>query len=322
MTTSSLKKPSPHHRKALPCPHCGPQAATIRYGFQKNKRQRYQCKQCGKTFNQYTKTAFAGLHTRTGQIAFVVQGLCENLSMRAIRRLLKFKRRETVNWLMRAAQSARAFTERRLKNIQEPFLEFDELYTFIVCKAFRVYVWTAMDAVTKTWLVVHISIERTTDEAKKVFQTVGRRVNNPVGASSDGLHEYATLMHARYPEVPYAQIVKKYENHRLVSVEKKQVSKHTVADVEFVLSKLGLGAELNNSAIERLNATLRCFLAVLNRRTLKFSKHAGHLEALLALFRAYYNFCLTHRELRTTPSCAAGVCRRPLSLREILMERA
>lgn len=264
----------------------------------------------------------AGLRTQAGQVELIVQSLCENVGHRALRRLFKYKRREIVNWLLRAGHSARAFTERLLKNIQEPFLEFDELYTFIVCKAFRVYVWTAMDAVTKTWLVVHISIERTTGEAKKVFQEVGRRVFDPVGASSDGLHEYATRMHARYPDVPYAQIVKKYENHRLVSVEKKQVSKHSVAEVEFVLSKLGLGAELNTSAIERLNGTIRCFLACLNRKSLKFSKHAGHLEALLLLFQAYYNFCLTHRELKTTPAVRAGLCRRPLSLREVLMERS
>lgn len=323
MTSLKNKKLSVRFRRkrSLSCPHCHASKAVICWGFQTNKRQRYYCKACSKTFNEYTNTAIAGLHTPASQVIQAVQAVCESLGQRAAARVFKHKRREVVNWFVRSAIQAQRFIERHLKNVQKPFLEFDELYTFAVCKAFRVYVWTATDAVSKVLLAVHTSIERTTEEAKRVFQTVGQRVVDPVGASSDGLQEYATLMHARYPEVPYAQIIKTYENHRLVSVEKKQVSKHTVADVEFVMSKLGLGAELNTSAIERLNATLRCFLACLNRKTLKFSKHTGHLDALLSLFQAYYTFCLRHEELKTTPAVAAGVCSRPLSLRQVLVAR-
>jgi hypothetical protein len=146
-------------------------------------------------------------------------------------------------------------------------------------------------------------------------------VREVAGASSDGLAEYAALMSKRYPSVPFAQIVKVHEGRKLVEVKKKQCGKHTVAEVEDVIIRLGLGSELNTSAIERLNTTFRSFLACLNRRTLKYAKNDGGLEALLHAFQAYYNFCLKHETFKTTPACNAGLARKQLSLREVLLMR-
>jgi len=42
MTMSNLKKNSPRHQKPTrTCPHCSPQAVTICWSFQKNKRPCY-----------------------------------------------------------------------------------------------------------------------------------------------------------------------------------------------------------------------------------------------------------------------------------------
>ncbi|MBI5036495.1 hypothetical protein HZC09_04075, partial [Candidatus Micrarchaeota archaeon] len=59
MTPTVNKKISVSHRKkhALSCPHCHASKAVICWGFQANKRQRYYCKACSKTFNEYTNTA-------------------------------------------------------------------------------------------------------------------------------------------------------------------------------------------------------------------------------------------------------------------------
>lgn len=191
-------------------------------------------------------------------------------------------------------------------------------YTYAHHKSLRHYVWTAVDAVSAFWLSVHVSLERSLEEGSTFFKTFAGKALNVVGASSDGLAEYATLMHARYPSVPYAQIVKRHENNRLVEVTKKQVGSHTVADVEWVICSLKIGVELNTSAVERLNATLRSFLARLNRRTLKYSKHVRNLEALLAVFQAYYNYCLVGAFTKTTPAVTAGVATQRLTLRQLL----
>jgi len=321
MNPPFIKKPSASHKPKRPCTQCKADENVICWGFERNKRQRYYCKTCRKTFNSKTGTPFARLQTAIGKVVQGVQALVENQGQRNASRTLNVKRRELVNWLQRAGQHCQRVSE-QLTHVTHPtFLEFDELYTFVHAKAFLHYLWTCIDAVSKTWLGFHVSFERSHDEAKTFFQTFEKRVSSVAGASSDGLSEYAALMAKRHAEVPFAQIVKRYEGKRLVEVSKKQCGQHTIADVEFVMAQLGLGAELNTSAIERLNATLRSYLARLNRKTLKYSKHVGNLRALVFVFQAYYNFCLKHEELKSTPAVATGFARRRFSLREILETR-
>jgi transposase-like protein/IS1 family transposase len=292
----------------------------ICHGFERNKRQRYYCKACKRTFNIRTATPFAGLKTSVSRVVQGIQALCENQGLRNASRLLLVKRRELVNWLQRAAVRCNEINDLALLKLKS-FLEFDELYTYAHHKSVRHYVWTAIDAVSAFWLTAHVSLERSLEECTAFFKKFTGKALNVSGASSDGVPEYATLMNARYPSVPYAQIIKRYENKRLVEVTKKQVGPHTVAEVEWVICELGIGRELNTSAVERLNATLRSFLARLNRRTLKYSKHVGNLEALLCVFQTYYNFCLVGAFSKTTPACAAGIATQRYSLQERLTRR-
>jgi len=323
MEPTSNKIISVSHRKkpSLPCPQCKANPSVICYGFQENGLQRYICKSCKATFNTKTGTPFARLRTAIGKVVQCVTALVENQGLRNASRTFNVKRRELVNWMQRAGDHCRRVLDAKIKVTKPTFLEFDELYTYVHARAFLHYTWTCVDAVSKTWLGFHLSFERSFEEAKTFFKTFEKRVSTIAGASSDGLPQYAELMAKRHASVPFAQIVKKHEGRRLVEVIKKQVGPHTVADVEFVITKLGLGTELNTSAVERLNATLRSYLARLNRRTLKFSKHVGNLKALMFVFQAYYNFCLKQDELGTTPAVAAGVSPRLLSLRQVLTGR-
>lgn len=309
-----------HKKHAKPCPRCTAVSTVICYGFERNHRQRYYCKACKRTFNSRTATAFAGLKTCVSHVVRGVQALCENQGLRNASRLLEVKRRELVNWLHRAAVHCQKINEHATLKFAT-FLEFDELYTYAHHKSMRQYVWTAVDAVSAFWLTTHVSLARSLDECKTFFKKFAGKALNVTGASSDGVAEYVSLMNARYPSVPYAQIIKRYENKRLVEVLKKQVGPHTVADVEWVICSLGIGTELNTSAVERLNATLRSFLARLNRKTLKYSKHVGNLEALLCVFQAYYNFCLVGEYSKTTPACTAGVAKQRYSLLQTLTRR-
>lgn len=263
---------------------------------------------------------FAGLSTPVGKITRAVNALVESQGMRGASRTFQIKRRELGNWLTRAGSHCHAITN-SMKVAHVTFLEYDELYTYVSVKSFRNYVWTCIDAVSKLWLGLHVSFERSYDVCKTFFKTFEGKVSEIAGATSDGLAEYATIMAKRFPSVPFAQIVKVYENERLVEVTKKQCGKFTVADVEFVITKLKLGSELNTSAIERLNTTLRSFLARLNRKTIKYSKLVGNLVAFLNVFQAYYNFCLVGSTTKTTPACKAGLAEKRLSLRELLTLR-
>ncbi len=326
MTHLKNKKFSVSHRRkrALACSFCKSVESVICYGFQQNRLQRFYCKKCGRTFNSKTGTMFARLKTKVGAVVKCVQSLCENSGQSNASRLLERKRREIVNWLQRAGVQCKKTFESFFVERKNPlaFLEFDELRTFVFCKKLEYWVWHCIDAVHKTWLGLHSSFARSLEEGKAFFKTFQDKVGEVAGATSDGLQEYATLMRKKFRKVPYAQVVKHYEGRKLVSVEKKQVGKHTVAEVEDVIIACGLGRELNTSATEHLNDVIRGALACLNRKTLKYPKDDGNLQALLQVLRAYYNFCLVQRGLKTTPFVAAGFTDCKWTMRKLLSYRA
>ena len=323
MTTFSFKTLSLRHqrKRVLPCPKCKDKQKVICWGFQHNYLQRYRCKKCKCTFNKKTGKFNARLRTLLKEVTRCVASLCDGQGLRACSRTSNHKRATLVNWLQSAGKQCQSINEKLLKPAASTFLELDELYTYVYTKQFRQYLWTSVDAFNKLFLGFHLSWTRSLEECKKFFHTFLHRVQNVLGATSDGLQEYATLMQKYFSEVPFAQVVKVYQNKRLVEVKKKQCGKHTVASVEYVLASLGLGSELNTSAVERFNSTLRSFLARLNRKTVKFSKDKGNLEALLHVFQAYYNLCLRHSELRTSPAHAAGLTKKRLTLQEVLSLR-
>jgi transposase InsO family protein len=54
------------------------------------------------------------------------------------------------------------------------------------------------------------------------------------------------------------------------------------------------------------------------RLTSAFSKSALHLQAAVALFIAYYNFCRPHQTLRVTPAMEAGLTEHVWSIDELV----
>jgi IS1 family transposase len=91
------------------------------------------------------------------------------------------------------------------------------------------------------------------------------------------------------PELRYAQVVKKKEGRRLVSISRRIV----YGDAQSIAVK-----DINTSLLERLNLTLRRENSSLQRKTLSFAKEESEFNAHLALQVAYYHFVRTHLSLR------------------------
>jgi len=169
---------------------------------------------------------------------------------------------------------------------------------------------------------------------------------------SDGLDSYGVALLDRYqvtvsypptgkrgrPRSPekrpvadlrYAQVVKKRERGRLVSVSKRIV----YGDDSSIASD-----DITTTLVERLNLTLRRENSTLQRKTLSFAKDEEELKAHLALQVAYYHFVRPHLSLREdipgglektppcrwrkrTPAMAAKITDHVWSLREMLTFR-
>ena len=125
------------------------------------------------------------------------------------------------------------------------------------------------------------------------------------------------------PTLNYAQVVKKCRRRRLVKLI-QQVVFGTAQAIPHVLDQPAW--QINTAFVERLNLTLRQHISALARRTRHLAKSQLGLERSLALFQAYYNFCLPHASLALkrqprTPAMAAGITNQGWSLRELLLFR-
>ena len=140
------------------------------------------------------------------------------------------------------------------------------------------------------------------------------------------------------PELLYAQVIKTTRRRRLVRVSPRVVF-GTFEAVQQVLAACGW--QINTSFMERHNLTMRQHVATIGRRVFTLCKGEEGLAQQLALYHAYYNFCLPHGSLRQplplpvptdskgsarkwqpcTPAMAAGLTDHVWSLQAILLYR-
>jgi IS1 family transposase len=73
------------------------------------------------------------------------------------------------------------------------------------------------------------------------------------------------------------------------------------------------------SHVERQNLHMRMQVRRLTRLTNAFSKKWENLKAALALHFWAFNFAWMHSSIRCTPAMAAGICRKPLRVADLLV---
>jgi hypothetical protein len=140
------------------------------------------------------------------------------------------------------------------------------------------------------------------------------------------------------PQRLSAQVIKTVRRWRLVAVTHRVVF-GTLAAVKQVLAPFGW--QINTAFVERLNLTIRQHVAAVGRRVSTLCTGEDGVRPPLALYHAYYHFCLPHASLRQpllpplptngtgsakqwqprTPAMAAGLTDHVWTLREVLLFR-
>jgi IS1 family transposase len=261
-------------------------------------------------------------------------------------------------FLSRAARArsdlARALASR---NLQLPHLQLDELRTRLRCYKQVLWLWLAIDPLTKIIPVLHLG-PRTQSVAHALIHSL-RQILAPGCLplfTSDGLNMYFYALTAHFGQwlevvqrgrkahrwqvaagLIYGQVKKSYRRRKLVRVT--QVMRlGTQADLTAALQGMGFSGRLNTAFIERVNLTVRHGVAALARRTWATAQQAPQLLAHLHWWRAYYHFVRPHAALRIalvqprercgklvaqryrqrTPAMAAGRTNRRWTVREVL----
>ncbi len=260
----------------------------------------------------------------------VLAALAEGLDPSAAERVFGFRQATLTRWLMRAGKHAQVLHERSFCQLRLPHLQLDELRTRLRCSTRVLWIWLAIDPLTKILPV--LSLGPRTQNAAHTFIHSLRGVLAPGCLplfTSDGLNLYFYALTAHFGT--WRQEKRRGRNTPVMRLGTEDALKA-------VLQGLGLSGRLNTAFIERVNLTVRHGVAALARRTWATAQQSSHLLAHLEWWRAYYHFVRPHASLRValvqprerggnrlaqryrqrTPAMAASMAKRRWTAREVL----
>jgi IS1 family transposase len=339
--------------------------------------RQFYCTACEGYFQETHGTPLHGKRVAPDLLVWAVGALAEGLGIRAVARVFEVDPNTVLAWLVEVADHLKAFAQYFLHDVRVTQVQLDELYALLsAVKAGEVtetealirlsrsphWVWVAIDPVTKLLLTIDVG-DRTLAMAQRVVHQVVQ-VLAPGCVPlflTDGFKEYTTALLAHFgqwrqperrqatgprsnprwiplPELLYAQVIKTVRRRRLVRLGRRVVF-GTLEAVEQVLATCGW--QINTAFIERMNLSIRQHVAAVGRRVSTLCKGEDGLRQQLALYHAYYNFCLPHASLRQplsrpvptngtgsakqwrpqTPAMAAGLTDHVWTLREVLLYR-
>jgi transposase-like protein/IS1 family transposase len=317
--------------------------------------QTLRCQACTTTFSTRRDTPLYRLKTASHRVAEVLTSLSEGLDISAAARVFGHRQATIMTWLTRAGAHSATLHDHTFRDLQQPHVQLDEIRTRLRSRAHGLWLWLAIDPITKIVPVLHLGA-RTQDAAHAVIHELRQRLAPqciPV-FTSDGLNLYFYALTAHFGQwvvsvgrrarkwqvtagLIYGQVKKVYRRRRLVRVT-PVMRCGTRAALKVALRGLGLSGRLNTAFVERLNLTVRQSVAALVRRTWSTAQQAPELLLHLEWWRGYYHFARPHKSLRVelrqplerggkrlpqryrqrTPAMAAGLVSRRWSVRDLL----
>jgi transposase-like protein len=153
--------------------------------------QTFRCQACRTTFSARRHTPLYRLKTPSHHIAMVLTARAFGLDASAAERVFGYRQPTITTWLTRAGGHAEIFHERCFRNLHIPHLQLDELRTRLRNARQILWLWLAIDPLTKIIPVLYIG-PRTQHAAHRIIHSL-RRILAPGCLplfTSDGLNLY------------------------------------------------------------------------------------------------------------------------------------
>jgi IS1 family transposase len=284
---------------------------------QAERIQTFRCQACRTTFSARHDTPLYHLKTPSQQVAMVLTALAEGLDASAAERVFGYRQATITTWLSRAGEHAQMLHERTFRTLWLPHLQLDELRTRLRSANQILWLWLAIDPLTKILPVLELG-PRTQHMAHRLIHSLRQMLASDCLPlfTSDGLNVYFYALTAHFGQwlvlsqrgrnvhqwqvaagLIYGQVKKRYRRRKLVQVT-HELHLGTEDALKAALQSLGLSGRLNTAYIERVNLTIRHGIAALARRTWATAQQSPHLLAQLEWWRAYYHFVRPHESLR------------------------
>ena len=200
--------------------------------------QTFRCQACHTTFTARRHTPLYRLKTPSRQVAVVLTTLAEGLDPSAAERVFGYRQATITVWLTRAGEHAQTLHERSFNNLRLPHLQLDELRTRLRSYQQVLWLWLAIDPLTKILPVLQLG-PRTQNAAHLVIHSL-RQLLAPDCLpifTSDGLNVYFYALTAHFghwlavsrrgrqvrqwqvaADLLYGQVKKSYRRRKLVRV--------------------------------------------------------------------------------------------------------
>ena len=118
--------------------------------------QTFRCQACRTTFTSRHNTPLYRLKTPSHQVAMVLSALAEGLDPSAAERVFGFRQGTITIWLSRAGEHAHTLHKRFFCHLHLPHLQLDELRTRLRCATQVLWLWLAIDPLTKILPVLQL----------------------------------------------------------------------------------------------------------------------------------------------------------------------
>ena len=169
-----------------------------------------------------------------------------------------------------------------------------------------VYTYVALDADTKLVPSFHVG-KRDRTNTHLFVRDVKARITNRPQVTTDAYQAYFGAMVRSFgQDVDYAHEQKVFASELNSGRGRYSPPVLTACDKQAVIGDPD-PAFISTSFVERQNLTMRMSMRRFTRLTNGFSKKRENLVAAVCLHFAHYNFCRTHKTLKTTPAVRHGI---------------
>lgn len=231
------------------CPNCSA-SKVVKYGHTHYGKQRFRCRECGRQFVEDASRQPISSETRE----LVDRCLDERLSLAAICRITGVSERWLQYYINQKYYSVEKEVKPRQKKRGKLVIELDEMWSFVGSKGNQVWIWFAVDSLTKEIVGVHLGSR-------------GRKDAQQLWKSLPPVYRQCAVCYTDFWEA-YEQVLPS-QRHRSVG---KKTGK--------------------TNHVERLNNTVRQRVARLVRQTLSFSKKIENHIGAIWCFVHHYNASL------------------------------
>jgi IS1 family transposase len=282
-----------------------------------------------KTFTEDHESPLDDMRTPMNKAVTILQLLVEGMSVRSVERITGVHRDTILRLLVLAGQRCQSLMQRKIEHLPVRDVEADEIWGFVQKKQANIWVnedservgdaycFVALERNTKLVLAFHVGKRDMVATEAFVEKLRYATSNKRFQLTTDGFRPYVQAVHRGLQDrVDFAQLIKVYSSPR----EGEQ--RYSPGDVVDAVPVPVMGKpdmrRVCTSHVERQNLSIRMGMRRMTRLSNAFSKKWENLQAAYALWFAFYNFCRTHRTLRTTPAMESGLTGHVWTIAELI----